>query len=174
MKVLNYLDITHDPCLGRFNEVIDWVMALDAFDYGDPIPLSDIRGKEDIPPELMQVIMNIDQGERKPNLKAAAKLKIPAKDRLGVAVGVSIQLGLMERFKSGRKIVAYDEFEQSDRVINILADKQAIEPIDIVRSFEVMAREFIEEAAVENDVSIETIENLLRDLRRKFRDWPNI
>jgi hypothetical protein len=146
-------------------------MALDAFDYGDSIPLSDIRGKENIPPELMQAIMNIDQGERKPNLKAAAKLKISAKDRLGVAVGVSILLGLMERFKSGRKI---DEFEQSDRVINILADKQAIEPIDIVRSFEEMAREFVEEAAVENDVSIETIENLLRDLRRKFRDWPNI
>jgi hypothetical protein len=43
VKVLNYLDITHDTRLGRFNEVIDWVIALDAFDYGDIKPLSDIR-----------------------------------------------------------------------------------------------------------------------------------
>ena len=63
----------------------NWIAAIDAFDFNDPEPLEQLRaGNEPVPPELQHVIDAIDSGERKPNKKAAAKLKIPTAERMKI------------------------------------------------------------------------------------------
>jgi hypothetical protein len=52
------------------------------------------------------------------------------------------------------------------------ADSMRVEVIDLVRELEGRAREMVESVARHFGVSVETIENLLRDFREKIRNWP--
>jgi len=155
-KVKNYLDLPRD-----MNDHWLWICAIDAYDYNDTAPLSKlIRESEQIPEMFRVVIAGIVQGERRPNKKAATKLKLPASERMKIAGSLSLVLGLIDAFK-------YQD-------LGGLADRQAKEPIDVMRELEADAREIMIKAANDLNVSVETIENVLRDLRKKIEDWPNV
>jgi len=138
-----------------------WVCALDAYDFDDPEPLSElITVSEQIPKMLRQAVADVIQGKRKPNKKAAAKLKLPASERMKFAGTVSCLLSIVDAFKYGD--------------LDGVADRLSIEPIDALRGLEDDAREIIKQASDDFGISIETTENLLRDFRRKIEYWPNV
>lgn len=160
MRVTNFVDIP-----SRMNELWDWVIALDAWDYCDPKPLSELVKSVPIPLEFLQAVSEIIEGKRKPNKKAAAKLKIPASERMKIAGSLSLILSIVDKLKHD---VIYPE---GKGVIGIGAEQRR-EPIDVMRELELEQRQAIIEASNELNVSVETVENLLRDLRQKINSWP--
>lgn len=151
-----------------------WVCAIDAFDYCQPEPLAELIRSEPIPQNLRPVIASIVTGQRQPNKKAAAKLKLPADERLRIAGSLSTVLALIEIIKHG----AVDPSLPGLRGVNMLSDclerGKGREPVEILRELEAEARQVIEDTAKQFNVSVETIENLLRDMRRKIADYPNV
>lgn len=166
MRTTNFTDF---PC-GRMNEVWDWVCAIDAFDYNDREPLTELVKREPVPEELRPIIAEIVRGSRTPNLKAAAKLKIPAAERMKIAGSVSTVLGLIDTLKFD----AIDDPTISARGASAFSERFGREPNEIIRELEAKARDVIEWAAGELGVSKETVESLLRDLRRKAKVFPNL
>ena len=143
-----------------------WVVAIDAYDHCDSEPLLKLIAKEQkIPKEFAQAIADIISGKRKPNKRAASKLKIPARERMEIAAGISIILGLIDVFKH---TAVYPE---GVGVIGIAA-RDCREPIDVKRELEGEARELMQYCCKDLNVSQETLENLLRDMRKKINMWP--
>lgn len=160
MKTENYAPM-------RFNKVFHWIAALDAFDYCDPEPLEQLlRGDETIPPEVRSALADILGGKRKPNKKAAAKLKVPATERMKIAGSISAVLSVIDVIKYGGTDGTFR------RALEIAAERRRREPVEVLRSLEAEARNFVAESAAELGVSVETIEVLLRDLREKIRKFP--
>lgn len=147
----------------------NWIVAIDAWDYAHPALLTKLIETENIPDPLKPVISSIISGKRKPNLKAAKKLKIPAEERMNIASAISLILGLVDAFK-------YDSYnsETGSRGVNEIAERKGLEPIEIKKDLDERSRDTILKAANDLEVSTETIENLVRDLRKKIKNWPNI
>jgi predicted DNA-binding protein (UPF0251 family) len=55
-----------------------------------------------------------------------------------------------------------------------IGDRKGIEPIEALRMCEEEAAALFEEYAEMHGVSIETLENVLRDLRKMAENWPNV
>lgn len=161
MRVRNYLDIPFD-----MNENWAWIVALDAWDYCEPSLLAELVLKDPIPEPLKPHISRIVSGERKPNKKAAVKLKIPATDRMKIAGSLSTVIGLIDVIKHDGK----GEYSG----IEACADREAKEPQQVLNELEAERERVIHETATQLGVSVETIENLLRDLRKKINEWPNV
>jgi hypothetical protein len=166
VKTRNYGDAFNS----RFNEVFPWVVALDAFDFNDRQPLEELMASEPVPEELRPAIAKIISGERKPNLKAAEKLKIPASERMKIAGSISVCLMLIDTFKYR----AIDERYIEKTGVRMYGERFGKEPIEVTRELEQKARSIIENSARELEVSTETIENLLRALRAKMGAYPNV
>lgn len=161
MKVTNFIDIPP-----RMNELWEWIIALDSWDYCDPELLSELLLKEKvIPEEFIPAISDIILGKRKPNKKAAAKQKIPARERMKIAGSLSTIAGLISVFK-------YDAIYDVGIGSIGIGDRQRREPSDVLRELENEQRSAIEEASNDLGVSIETIENLLRAMRDKIDKFP--
>lgn len=160
---LSYLDAPR-----RMLETWDWTCALVAFDYGDRAPLAELVGKEPIPPEFLGAVSAIIAGTRKPNLRAAAKAKIPAAERMRIAGSVSLVIGLTEILRAAPQREGFTTGAQE------IADRKGREPIEVVRELQSIARGQIAAAAEELGVSAEAIEDLLRELRRRISDWPAV
>ncbi len=143
----------------RLNEVLPWFNAIAAYDYDDPKPLAALIRSEPIPPEFKDAIANIVSGNRCPNRKAAVKMKIPAAERMDVAEAISVLIGLY-------KILLRD----SERLEKI-ADRQGKEHIEIIRQLQLLQRKSVENFAEKIGVSVETVENLLRDFRTRVARW---
>lgn len=160
----------------KINEVWEWVVALDAYDFNCVEPLATLVATKAIPDDLRPIFASIISGQRKPNLKAAAKLKVPAAERMQIAGTLSAVLGLIDMFKHDKIYdLAYGLSARVERsAIEIKADSSGTDPIDVVRDLERRRQKAITTAARHFSVSIETIENLLRDLRKKMKDYPNI
>jgi hypothetical protein len=142
----------------ELHDTQEWFCAIDAFDFADPQPLTElILSGTPIPPAYKQAIADIIAGVRKPNKKAAAKLKVPARERMHIACGLSILLGLNDVLKRG-----------SERI----AERKCVEPIEVIRRLEKDASKLIKKKADQYDISVETVENLLRDLRKKAEKFP--
>ena len=152
----NFLDLPDG-----MNDLWSWVVALDAWDYCDPTLLSDLLLSEKIPDEFRNAIADIIAFRRKPKRKAAAKLKIPAAERMKIAGSCSVVIGLAHKLKT-------------PSVVEATADRLAKEPIEIVRELEAEIERTIQKTAQECGVSTETVENLLRDLRQKIMYWPRV
>jgi hypothetical protein len=145
----------------RFREVWDWIAALDAFDYCDPKPLEALlRGGEAVPDEIRSALADIVAGVRKPNKKAAAKLKVLPAERMMLAMVASRIIGLCDIFRCHKTFIACK------------ADSERVEPIDVIRELDTNKRTAIAGTAAEYGISVETVENLLRDLKEKMRKWP--
>lgn len=153
-----------------FLDQVEWIIALDAFDYCDPEPLAELVLKQDIPLELRPALAAIVRGHRKQKKSAANKLKIPAAKRLRIATSLSWLLGLWNISKYDASNPARSE----EKGARLHAELEGIEPIEAVKYYERMARKTIEEFAAEYGVSTETMENLLRDLRRKIESYPDV
>lgn len=150
-----------------FRAAWEWVVALDAYDYGDRRPLADLIGRDEIPADLRKIIACIIAGDRKPNLKAAAKLKVPAAERMRIAGSLSVVLDLGDRLRVGRDPEGLRHLDRG-------ADRFGQEAIDAVRWIENESRQAVDDTATQLGVSVETIENLLRELRKKIEKYPNI
>lgn len=150
----------------RMNDLWKWVVALDSWDYCDPEPLSELLLKEHtIPPEFLQPLADIISGKRKPNKKAASKLKIPPRERMKIAGSISLVLGLVNALK-------FDAIYPEGKGSVGIGAQQGREPQEVLRELESKHRRTMESARKDLDVSPETIKNLLRDLRRKIDNWP--
>jgi hypothetical protein len=165
-----------DDCLDpRIDAAWEWIVALDAFDYNDSEPLFHLMNSEKpIPEELRPAIAMIIAGTRKPNLRAAAKLKMPAAERMQIAGSLSVVLGMINELKTDEQIDLSDEDWPHRRSIDIKADREGVEPLQIKRMLENRAKDAIGRAARSLNVSVETIENIIRDLRTKLIKYPNV
>lgn len=152
----------------RMRETWEWTCALVAFDYGDRGPLAALVTKEPIPPEFTQAVADIMAGTRKPNMRAAAKAKIPATERMRIASSIAFVIGLTEVLRTVPQRKGFTSGAQE------IADREGREPIEVVRELQSEAREAVAIAAEELGVSAEAIENLLRELRRRIADWPAV
>ena len=152
--------------------VWDWIAALDAFDFADPEPLDRLLAEcEEIPEFMHKHLSDIVAGRRKPNKKAAAKLKIPARERMKIGATLSGVLGVMDKFRGEM----FDPDTLTVRpAMEVSADRRGVEVIDAVRSLEGKRRRAIDAAMREFNVSEETVENLLRDVREKIRNFPEV
>lgn len=148
-------------------ELWHWIVAVDAYDYCDPEPLSDLIVKEQIPTEFIQAVANIISGKRKPNKKAASKLKIPARERMKIAGAISVNLGLIDGFK-------FDAINPEGIGVTGIGAREGREPIDVKRDLESEARELMHSCCENLNISQETLENLLRDMRKKIKMWPDV
>lgn len=163
MRTTSYLNMPR-----RMNELWEWVNAVSAFDYGDPEPLANlVRSTPAIPDEFRPAVADVIQGKRTPNLKAASKLKVPARERMRLAGTLSIVTGLADVLRRVPQVG--DEGETG--AIGI-ADRKGVEPIKVARELEATARDAIRDAASDWGVSVETIENLLRELKDRIERWP--
>lgn len=167
MRARNFTDIPR-----RMNEIWPWIVAIDAYDFADPDPLARLlRGPDPIPPEVQPVLADIVAGSRPPNRKAAAKLKVPAAERMKVAGSVSVIAGLVDVLKRSD---LNDSAGNPVQGPEMAAARDGVETIDKIRKLEGVARKQIASAARDFGVSVETIENLLRDLRQKIEKFPTL
>ena len=144
----------------RLNEVWPWFNAVCSWDWGDHAPLSELFQTEPTPPEFHQAVDDILSGVRirKRNWK---KSKLPAAERLNIAAVVAEVVELC-------RILKTETFEG----LEYFADRRGKEPIELVRELEGSARYAKENAAEQLNVSVETVENLLRDYRARIDRWP--
>jgi hypothetical protein len=145
----------------RMRDLWPWVVALDAWDYGDVEPLAElVNTSEILPPEFAPVIAKIISGKRKQK-RNASKLKIkPARERMSIAIQLSSRIALFNFFQFG--------------ALEGMADRQGIEPIEVKKDIQEKTRQVVKNASTDLGISTETIENLLRDFRKKINDWPSV
>lgn len=157
----------------RLREVWPWFAALWAFDYGDPLPLVDLIRNGSIPAEFVGAVADIVAGRRKPNLRAAAKAKIPAAERAEVATLLSVSFGFREsiKYRASPEHYAVQGVKPGATAISYRSQR---EPIEIMRSADKLGRKVIDTASKRYGVSHETIENLLREAKERLARWPSV
>jgi len=161
-------------CSYKAEQSLEWIVALDAFDYNCREPLEKLILKCAIPEELRPAISKIISGDRKSNKKAAAKLKLPAKERLQIAAALSAVCGLIDNLQYGDNFYLGTESKRWGKLIDSVADKKRQEPIEVIRKLESKKKNAILITAKKFNVSPETIENILRDLREKLKKYPDV
>jgi hypothetical protein len=146
----------------RLSKTWSWFIAVYAYDYADPKPLSDLIRSEPIPPEYLVAVADIVAGERPPNRKAAAQFpkSLPAAKRMQIAASLNFMAGLRDFLMS------------SPQHTQNVANAQGIEPIENVRFLQNEFRQDFEKSAKSFNVSTETLENLRRELRARIARWP--
>lgn len=164
MRPLDYIrDV--DP---RMKELWAWVNAVCAYDFGDPSPLAALIATEkQIPAEFADAIADIVRGNRQPNKRARAKLKIPADEYMEIAGEISACIGIIDIFRYDALVPG-----QHGKGAAALASRDGKETEDKVAELSDEREKLIEEAASEFGVSVETIENVLREMRRRIKQWP--
>lgn len=138
-----------------------WSGALVAFDYCDPSLLADLVASEPVPKELRPVIAAIVSGERKPNKKKAAPSKVEASKRFLIGGLVSAVLETL------------DDANHPD-ITGPMADRMGIEPRQAIARLNEQRTEAYRAAGRIAGVSRETVEELMRDYRKKIQNWPNV
>ncbi len=146
----------------RLTETWSWFIAVYAYDYDDPKPLSDLIQSEPIPAEYLDAVADIVAGTRAPNRKAGAKFpeSLPAAKRMQIAANLNFMKGLRKFLLS------------STQHTQNVADAQGIEPIENVRFLQNEFRQDFEKSANSYNVSTGTLNNLVRELRARIDRWP--
>lgn len=167
MRGTHYLD----GVPSRLNELWGWVAAIDSWEHGAPGPLSELVRSEEIPSELKEPVADILAGTRpQKSPKAIAKQKVPAGERMKIAASVSTVLGIID-------LIMYDMIDpgvSGEQGVKCAAEKRGVEPIEIRRELEQERRDLIKYCADDLDISVETVENLLRDMRKIIKKWPAV
>lgn len=144
-----------------------WLVALDAFDFDDPEPLADlVRNSESIPGHFRDTVAEVILRKKQPNLKAAVKLKVPARERLEIAARLSFELGVLDLYQKGPHIDLDTPREGYDRKLEHVADMVGVEPNEVRRYIERKSRDTMQATAERHGVSVATLQNWLRDLRK--------
>lgn len=159
----------------HFSQNLSWIIAFDAWDFNDPLPLEElIRSGQEVPPELRFIIADIIGGKRKPNKKAAVKLKVPPAERMNMAAALSAVLGLIDILKYDELPNVFDPDTPPRKSTERAADVRATETVFVYRELEGKAREAVDSAVAHFGISVETVENILRDFRKKMENYPNV
>ena len=146
----------------------NWIIAIDAWDYCDPTILNKMLRRHPIPFELQPVIADIVSGVRKPNKKAAAKLKIPAGHRM---IFVGLYLVLKDSVIDGAlKREIKGEFGD----YHLEAERRGIEVLELLRDYQEGAREFKKEWADTAGISVEALDNMVDSIKDKIKKYPHI
>lgn len=145
----------------------EWFCATCAFDFGDSKPLSELIRSSPVPDEYRAMVADVVDGIRRPNKKAAVKLRIAARDMMNVAAKVSSSIDLIHMIKSDVIPVKNGPYG-----VEGIADRDGKEPIEVKREYERLARVLFSDAALHHKVSIETVENLVREMRARISRWP--
>lgn len=153
------------PCSREVHLASNWIVSIDAWDFCDPKPLELMLKKHPIPEELRFIIADMVTGKRKPNKKAAAKLKFPAAHRMVVA-------GIYRELKANvcdatLKRTKLHDYHQT-------AEKMGIEVIELKQSYLESARKFKSEWANNMGISTEALDNICDALSDKIKNFPNI
>jgi hypothetical protein len=138
-----------------------WSGALVAFDFCDPSLLADLVASEPVPEDLRPVIAAIISGERKPNKKKAAPSKVEAAERFHAGAVVCAVMDLIDDLNH-------------PAITGPAADRMGIEPIEAVNRLNRHREKAYQVAQDTLGVSRETVEELVRDYRKKLQDWPNV
>ncbi|MDD4863785.1 MAG: hypothetical protein PHE38_07215 [Alishewanella agri] len=146
-----------------------WTAAIDSWKFGQTKHLSKMISLFGVPDQIKDFISKIVSGDIKPNMKAAAKLKIPAEERMLIANYATgwlsvCDLILEEGNGRGKGKIGYTDYFD-------IADKKKIEPIEFKRMIEAKQRKFISGLAEVLNVSTETIEDLIRDFNKYEEFW---
>ena len=149
-----------------------WVVAIDAYDYNHRQPLADLVASEPVPDELRPIVAAIIAGDRKPNLRGAAKLKLPAAERMQIAASLMAVMEIVDTLKY--EAIDITGTEPDLRGASMFEIVKGGTAGGIMRHLEGEAKRAVEIATDQYGVSVETIENLLRDLRSKMKAYPNI
>ncbi len=163
-RTINYPDAPP-----RMQELWHWVTAIDAWDYKDAAPLAELVVKEDIPHEFKSVVSNILLGVRKQ--KRASK--IPANERMEIAKVISAMFYMIDDLRYGKVCASYGLGDDSGASI-VAAEQKGLEPEELMSKLHSTHAKQLQDAAQQLEVSVETIENLLRDMRKKIQSWPNV
>lgn len=150
----------------RMQELWEWVVAMDAFDHGDRAPLSLLIRSQPIPPEMVEPIAAIIEGQRVPK-RGSKRLKIPAAERMQIAATISVIQHLCDMFRLESNHIGLRFVEQA-------AARRRTEVKDVVDHLHATYRKPVEQAAQQLGVSTETIEILLRDMRELIGRWPTV
>lgn len=142
-------------------EIERWSGAMVAFDFCDSSLLADLVANEPVPRDLRPVIAAIISGERKPNRKKAAASKVDAAERFHAGAVVCAVMDLI------------DDLNHS-AVTGPAADRMGIEPIEAVNRLNRHREKAYQVAQDSLGVSRETVEDLVREYRKKVQDWPNV
>lgn len=152
----------------EITDCLFWLFAIEAWTYRDPMPLSGLIRREEIPEPLRPVIADIVSGTRK---RKTSKSCIPANERLDIGFTVSRFLDSWDYLK--RKYEGAGAKEIAERV-RCDPGITPPEPLDISRDLEQKAQRTKERHAKKYGVSVETIENLYRRWREVVATWPNV
>jgi hypothetical protein len=145
----------------RMQDTWAWVNAFCAFDYGDPVPLAALVEHEDIPPEYRSALADVVSGVRKPDKRAAAKLKVPADLMMVYAMSIDSSVGFVEYIHHHNSL---------DRIAE--SYHPAKEPREIIAQWQATGQEHVKLAMKDFKVSKETIKNLMREMRERIDRWP--
>ncbi|WP_426357976.1 hypothetical protein ACPUVO_16240 [Pseudocolwellia sp. HL-MZ19] len=166
-----YIDTIHNQSpltIGDFGgdavSNFNWIAAIDSWDYSDPTPLSEMVSNHIIPKELRPIISKIISGERKQNKIGGNKLKLPAKSRLVIASLILELRHVAESGLNGNLIPNYNE----------VAEIQCVEVIDVIKKYRKYLQEYDQDIMEITGLSKKSVQNLLDDLKRKLKNYPDI
>lgn len=147
-----------------------WVMAFDAWDHGDPQKLKElILSDQEIPRELKPALAVRISGEKKPNKKASSQQKIPTADRMLIAMHFSTAM-YFSKANETFGLAGPDE----QRYIDWVANRDRKEVLEVKRSMQRYRRLAAKKVAERFGISVETLENILRDMRKKAQEYPDV
>jgi len=137
-----------------------WIIAVDAFDYGDPEPLASLLAEFDEYPANVRVLLSdIVQGKREPNRKAFPKV-IKAKDRMPAALSALSGLSLRDHI---------------DINSVFFGERDGVEAIAIRKSNDDSYSKKKKPAIAKTyGISVDTLDNLRRELKSKIKKWPTL
>lgn len=156
-------------------EIIDawgWIWAFHAWDHGEPEKLKNLILSEDpMPSALKPALAKRISGEKKPNKKRSAKLSHSVDDRMIIGLKVSTHLWFSKANETWGMV---DEGDDRQRYIDAVATAQLREPIEIKNSMRAYRREINKSVAKRFDISVETLENILREIRDLAKRYPDV
>jgi hypothetical protein len=143
----------------RMQDTWAWVNAFCAFDFNDPQILADLIVKEAVPPEYRQALADVVTGVRKPDKRAAVKLKVPANLMMVYAMSIDSSVGFVE-------------YIHHHKALDRIAEREQKNPSDIIAKWQATGQEHVGLAMKDFKVSKETIKNLMREMRTRIDRWP--
>jgi hypothetical protein len=138
----------------------NWIASIDAWDYCDPKPLSEMLMNHPIPNQkIRNIVASIINGTRKQNTKGAAKLKTIAAERMIIATCIlslrRISRGILNNPESYK----------------VVADEKGIEITEMRREIERKNRKtdkMISNRLEINEYSIKTLIQHFHDTLKKY------
>lgn len=153
-------------CSERVFQNSEWIIAIDAWDYGKPDHLARLISETAIPDELRGIVSAIVSGQRDQKLRSASKMKVPADKRMLIA---AYWLSVEEMFSA-----CMSASQLSSRMAELGAD-WPFEDVDVRKEKDTARREFKENYASYLGLNeVRPLQDLGKELTEKIKSYPNI